>query len=233
MDHPPYIKSDPTLTSSSIMRSSYEQPSSPSQVNLYQSIIYQVPKPGGDQYWTTSGPASPPPSFDYVQAGYTGMPAISAGDGSGMIFSSGGYVANGPPSWTTALPLPNAADEGFEGPPSLAGGEPKECVNCGTNTAPHWRKDNTGLYLCLCCKTQNMSRIPAQRVKPKAPVPPVSVSWTTFLFFSWIFIWCMGGIGLCGLFYLVARQREAGLISCSLYRCIRNVDNFIIHYYFT
>jgi hypothetical protein len=161
----------------------YEPSTSPSQVNLYPSgtLTYQFTKPVNDQYWASTSGSSPPPTFDYVQ-GYAGVPAISSSDGGSMIFSSGSYVTSGPSSPWATLPLPNS-DESFEGTP--LGNESKECVNCGANTTPLWRKDGTGLYLCnacgIYCKANGMNRPPVQRVKPKTSVLPVSV--IIFIFF--------------------------------------------------
>ncbi|XP_024937235.1 box A-binding factor isoform X2 [Cephus cinctus] len=180
-----YIKSDPTLTSSSLLGGGrpgsihYEQPASPgSQVTLYGSgtTMYQCVKPTGDQYWPT-GAQSPPPSLDYVQ-GYSGVTAISASDAANLQLYSGGTYSitgggNGPPSPWATLP-PSGGDEGFEGP--IITNELKECVNCAANMTPLWRRDGTGHYLCNACglysKMNGVNRPPMRCAKPKQSVAP-------------------------------------------------------------
>ncbi|XP_032456107.1 putative mediator of RNA polymerase II transcription subunit 12 isoform X5 [Nasonia vitripennis] len=174
-----YIKSDPTLTSSSLMRTSfqYEQPSSPSQINGYPGGC-QFIKPTNDQYWAQSTGPSPPPGFDYAQ-GYGAVPISAAAvaaatDPNSIMFSGGSYVTNGPTSPWTPNPILTSAEDTFDGPGAEIG---RECVNCGAHTTPLWRRDGT-TYLCnacgICSKTNGISRPPTQRAKPKTSVPPVS-----------------------------------------------------------
>lgn len=188
----PYIKSDPTLASSSLIRPcsmTYDQPGSPgSQVSLYQSggVTYQLKSGPGEQYWTPPGGPSSPPGFDYVQ-GYSGVPQMSAGEAGSMIFAAtGSYVPNGQSSpWTLQMP---GNEEAYDAVVGSCPNATKECVNCGVHSSPLWRKDTSGLYLCnacgIHCRVNGTSRPSNQRSKPKASIAPVRILFIFFFYYD-------------------------------------------------
>ncbi|XP_014216767.1 GATA zinc finger domain-containing protein C1393.08-like, partial [Copidosoma floridanum] len=172
-------KSDPTLTSSTLVRTGslmYEPPSSPSLYHEASAVTYQLKAPS-EQYWAASSGPSPPPSFDYMQ-GYAGVSTISTVDSaSGIIFPGGSaYMPSGSSSPWTALQLSAAEDvvQAVATANTPLTADLKECVNCSANTTPLWRKDGTGLYLCnacgIYCKANGFNRPSAQRVKPKSTI---------------------------------------------------------------
>ena len=191
MDPPAYIKSDPTLTSSSLLGTrtvslQYQQPGSPvSQMDLYSTgatIAYQYPKSINDHYWTTGGP-SPPPGIECGQ-GYPGV-TISPSDPGGVnagVYSGGSYNITSGPNGPSSPWLPLSGADGFDEPAMSS--ELKECVNCGVMGTPLWRRDVTGNYLCNACglynKTNGVNRPPLRCVKTKQTVTPVSISFQVY-----------------------------------------------------
>ncbi|XP_033220775.1 box A-binding factor-like isoform X3 [Belonocnema kinseyi] len=183
VEPPAYIKSDPTLTSSSLLNSRtvalQYQPGSPgSQMDLYSTggtVSYPYPKSVNEHYWS-SGPGSPP-GLECGQ-GYPGV-TISPSDAGSVntgAYSGGSYITsgpNGPPSpW--GIHLPSSMDSGLD--EQVLNSEMKECVNCGVMGTPLWRRDVTGNYLCNACglynKTNGVSRPPIRCAKPKQAITP-------------------------------------------------------------
>lgn len=198
------IKSDPTLTSSSLMGPricssalQYDQSNSPTShhVNLYAQggttpgYQYTV-KPG--EYWPNAGAAgsASPSGLEYISSYHAGLAGIPGVGDNGILFASapsGPYVgaaaaaamSNGAAAasvpWATlAIPQP---EEHFEGNvPSAMVTESKECQLCGSNTAHYWRKDGAGMYICNACGIypKSSGRSAMQRGKPKTSITPVS-----------------------------------------------------------